>query len=112
MMIMMTIIIILLQLYAYFFPYVNDDDDDDDDDHHHHVVSLTSPYSLLHRLRFSASSFSLQQLLFSLRLPSSCLCLLLRLPFTSIVPSISFQKQRVLEDIAYTSCDQTSYCMA
>jgi hypothetical protein len=59
----------------------------------HSVLSLTTgpqPLSkrVLHRVRSSASCFSFQYLLFSLRSSSSCLHLFPRLSVTSILPSI------------------------
>ena len=46
------------------------------------------PKRILHRVRWSASSFNFQNLLFYFRLPSSCLRLLPRLSVTSTGPSI------------------------
>ena len=43
---------------------------------------------VLHRVQACASSFSVQCPLFSIRPSGSCLCLLLRLPVTNILPSI------------------------
>jgi hypothetical protein len=59
----------------------------------HSAVCLTTgplplPKRVLLRVRSSASSFNFQYLLFSLRLSSSCLRLLLLLSVTSILPSI------------------------
>ena len=47
----------------------------------------TGPQPVLHRVRSSASSFSLQRRLFTITSSSSCLHLHLRLPVTSILPS-------------------------
>ena len=60
---------------------------------HHSVVCFTTgPYPLskrvLHREGSSASSFYFQYLLVSLRSSSNCVCLLPRLPVTSIFPSV------------------------
>ena len=60
----------------------------------HSVVCLTTrpqfiPKRILHRLRFSASFFSLQYPFHSLNSSGSCSRLLPRLPFTSILPSIT-----------------------
>ena len=60
---------------------------------HHSVACLTTgpqplPKRVLHRVWSSASYFNLQYPLFTLRLSSSCLCLLPRLPVTSILPSL------------------------
>jgi hypothetical protein len=59
----------------------------------HHIVCLTTgPYPLpkriLHTVRSSASSFNFQCPLVSLRSSRTCLCLLLRLAVTYILPSI------------------------
>ena len=59
----------------------------------HSIVCLTAvpkalPKRVLDRVRSSASSFSFQVPLFSLRSSTSCLRLFPRLPVTSILPSI------------------------
>jgi hypothetical protein len=51
-------------------------------------MRMSLPNRVLHTLRSSASSFSLQYLLVSLRSSSSCLLLLASLAVTSILPSI------------------------
>ena len=61
---------------------------------HHSVVCLTTgpqplPTRVLYRLRYSASSLTFQYPPFSIRSSSSYLRLLIRLPFTSMLPSIS-----------------------
>jgi hypothetical protein len=61
---------------------------------HHSVVCLKTgpqhlPTRVLYRLRYSASSLNLQHPPFSSRSFSSCLRLLIRLPVTSMLPSIS-----------------------
>ena len=62
------------------------------------------PQPVVHTVRSSASSFTIQYPLFSLRSCSSCLCHLPRLPVTYILPSILTLITRW-----YTRCSQLRY---
>ena len=66
------------------------------------------PKPVLHTVRSSASSFNFQYPLFSLGTSSSCLCLLLRLLFPSVL-ALSFHKEHVLEDSSHARHDQYCY---
>jgi len=65
------------------------------------------PKRVLHRVRSSASCFSVQSLLVSLKSSSSCLRLLPCLSVTSIIPSI-FPSITCLEDSSYVRFDHSS----